>query len=117
MGFAVKPWPRHLQVLEQFRLGGWEGVVVFLVAILGMGGVEADRQAERGVGIGGLEKLDGLVTGEVGEVASAAIGERLEVRAAVEGGEAVKHLIDGRSSSLDRKPDLADESGSVSIVA
>ena len=110
-------------VVEVVDAGGPD--VLLGMVVLAVGGVEADRQAERLLGVRAVplpEEADHLVAGHVGEVPQAAVGLALEVVVGppvLEVVEVVEHRVEDGLLVLDVHvtvalyAELADETGPV----
>ena len=87
--------------------------MIVLVGVLGVGGVETDRQAEGRSFRVRFQEVERAVAAQVGDVARRPVGQRLAVGRARERREDVEHRVERRAVTLDTDPDLADETRAI----
>ena len=82
-----------------------------LVSVLGMGGVETNRQTKRGIALLLVDKLDRPVASQLGLVAQRAIRLLFQVGVAADWLEGIKHRLAVYLRDFDTE--LADKSGAI----
>jgi hypothetical protein len=109
-----QPWRVDLNILVHAVNRLWPGEVHdarSLVTVLGMGRIEANRQAKRGIAFLLIDKLDRAVAGQFRLMAQRAIRLLFQVGVAANWMEGVKHRLAIPLGDIDAE--LADEAGAI----